>query len=136
MATKAKEKKVYKKTEPKETSDEYVAPEDRMAQAFYMLADVVTLNTACMEALLLALQKAAEQPGAIQPAEPVTENPTIRKVHIVRTLEDCQKVLVDVCGRHGKDGAFKLLQTHGAEKISDMDASQYESFISEGKAML
>jgi hypothetical protein len=136
MATKAKEKKVPKKKEPKETTVEYIAPEDRMATAFYMLAGVVTRNTACMEALLLALQKASEQPGAIEPAEPVTENPNVRNVRIVRTIEDCQKVLVDVCGRHGKDGAFKLLQTHGAEKLSDMDASQYESFISEGKAML
>ena len=133
MATKAKEKKVPKKKEPKETADEYIAPEDRMATAFYMLAGVVSRNTACMEALLLALQKASEQPGAIEPAEPVTENPNIR---IVRTLEDCQKVLVDVCEKRGKAGAFNLLQTHGAEKLSDMDASQYESFISEGKAML
>ena len=132
MATKAKEKKVPKKKEPKETADEYIAPEDRMATAFYMLAGVVSRNTACMEALLLALQKAAEQPGAIEPAEPVTENPNIR---IVRTLEDCQKVLVDVCEKRGKAGAFNLLQTHGAEKLSDMDASQYESFISEGKAL-
>jgi len=133
MATKAKEKKVPKKKEPKETQEDYIAPEDRMATAFYMLAGVVARNTSCMEALLLALQKAAEQPGAIEPAEPVTENPNIR---IVRTLEDCQKVLVDVCEKRGKAGAFNLLQTHGAEKLSDMDASQYESFISEGKAML
>ena len=132
MATKAKEKKVPKKKEPKETQEEYIAPEDRMATAFYMLAGVVSRNTACMEALLLALQKASEQPGAIEPAKPVTENPNIR---IVRTLADCQKVLIDVCEKRGKAEAFKLLQTHGAEKLSDMDASQYESFISEGKAL-
>jgi hypothetical protein len=131
MATKetAVKKKTTKKTDKDVTPVE--TTEDRMAMAFYMLAEVIGNNTACMETLLKALELATAPATVAEQREPAMDSTIDPPVY---TDKDCQKVLVDICGTKGKAGALALLQQFGAEKISEINPKHYEAFVKAGTA--
>ena len=106
--------------------------QERMANAFYMLAAVIEKNTETHMALLVALEKAAEQPGAVEPAPELEAEEGETSI----TKDECQKILVELCGVGGKQGAFSLLQRYGAESLSNLQERDYARFHADGRATL
>tara|TARA_R110002167_G_scaffold183245_7_gene383689 strand:- start:546 stop:938 length:393 start_codon:yes stop_codon:yes gene_type:complete len=107
---------------------------ERTMNAFYMLAGVVDKNTKCMEALLLSLHEVAPPTAAPAPApEPDFQEKAVEKVY---TKEECQAIIVDICGVEGKDIAMELLQKFEASKLGEINPDHYESFVLNGQRIV
>lgn len=107
---------------------------ERTMNAFYMLAGVVEKNTKCMEALLLSLHEVAPPTVAPAPApEPDFQEKAVEKVY---TKEECQAIIVDICGVEGKDIAMELLQKFEASKLGEINPDHYESFVLNGQRIV
>lgn len=112
---------------------------ERTMNAFYMLAGVVDKNTKCMEALLVALQQSTPAPApAPAPTPPPVAEPDFKEkaVERVYTKEECQAVIVDICGVEGKDLVMELLQRFKATKLGEITTDHYESFVLNGQRII
>lgn len=109
------------------TSTEEKTPateEDRIISAYYMMAQVVEHNTMMMKALIdMILIKE----GTL--AEAPTE-PDVPFVPVEAIGDDKLKTMLkSVYDCAGKETAMKLLASHNAEKISELDNAMKEAFV-------
>ena len=99
-----------------------------MAQTIKTLRNVAAALTDAANSLAEAVtgESAAEQSD--KPTVPADPKPTL-------TLEQVRAVLADK-SRHGYTADVKaLLRQHGADKLSDIAASEYEALLTEAEAL-
>ena len=73
-----------------------------------------------------------EEPAAEQPTEPVAD----AGAEIAVSIEELRAALAKVSKKHGAATARQLLQKHGAESISALEAKFYAAVLEEAKAVL
>ena len=73
-----------------------------------------------------------EEPAAEQPAEPVAD----AGAEVTISIEELRAALAKVSKKHGAATARQLLQKHGAESISALEAKFYAAVLEEAKAVL
>lgn len=109
-----------KKKRVRKQKEEPATQEDRMVSAYYMLAQVVEHNTMMMKAFIDMIQAKENELQKTEPSKPAKKNPDDEKL---------KEVLKQVYSCAGKDTALKLLASHKAEKISDLDNAMKEAFV-------
>lgn len=73
-----------------------------------------------------------EEPAAEQPTEPVAD----AGAEVTISIEELRAALAKVSKKHGAATARQLLQKHGAESISALEAKFYAVVLEEAKAVL
>ena len=73
-----------------------------------------------------------EEPAAEQPTEPVAD----AGAEVTISIEELRAALAKVSKKHGAATARQLLQKHGAESISALEAKFYAAVLEEAKAVL
>lgn len=73
-----------------------------------------------------------EEPAAEQATEPVADT----GAEVAISIEELRAALAKVSKKHGAATARQLLQKHGAESISALEAKFYAAVLEEAKAVL
>ena len=115
-----RKKKVTDVFEEFRTPEAPPAEEDRTVTAYYMLAQVVEHNTMMMKAfidMIIAKENSMVEEPAEETPQPHYDDEFLKK--ILKQVYECA----------GKENAMKLLASHNASKVSEIDDAMKEAFV-------
>ena len=112
--------------------------EERVANAFFMLAKVVEQNTMMYEALIVAINSApstvtAEQASLQKTKDRIEKEKTTPVKEHHYTIDDCKVVLTKLVTTKGKDQGLAHLKNYNATSISQVPEDCYENFVLVGQ---
>lgn len=105
----------------------------RIKLLFDVIEDIRSLGDSLQ---VLADAMASDEPIE-EPQKMVESKPKIQKPDkaLATTLEDVRKVLAEKSRAGFTDEVKAIITKHGAEKLSDIDPSEYESVLSETEVL-